>query len=321
MLAANVQCAGVGGDCRSQTGGGGGRLVFNPAHHQLQQVCEGQLKLHRCNAMWARPHVELGWAAVGLRLRAPPRLRPLVPVDFSPLRRGALWPERLNPQVLWQMKEQEGRQQPGELWSLLGPRLQGSPPLRHCAQVLSVSSWWWWPEQLSVGELRSNWTQIGAITPPKNATHSYTTLYHAAVYPCSKTVELLSNFLKKKKKLPERENKRAHLPFSSGKVLFYLCAHVFLDVLIWGCTTRDPVAQNRRNTTSQQRFTLSLPSCATGCYTQYNSICCLFYRLANFSKDKLTFKDHFYLGLASGIWHWQSICVHRLDVWNINKQW
>lgn len=226
MLAANVQCAGVGGDCRSQTGGGGGRLVFNPAHHQLQQVCEGQLKLHRCNAMRARPHVEPGWAADGLRLRAPPRPRPLVPVDFSPLRRGALWPERLNPQVLWQMKEQEGRQQPGELWSLLGPRLQGSPPLRHCAQVLSVSSWWWWPEQLSVGELRSNWTQIGAITPPKNATNSYTTLYRAAVYPCSKTVELLSNFLKKKKSFRKERTKGLTFHLALAK-FFSICAHTF----------------------------------------------------------------------------------------------
>lgn len=46
-----------------------------------------------------------------------------------------------------------------------------------------------------------------------------------------KDIQLLLHCLKKKT-LPESENKRPYLPFSSGKVLFYLCAHVLLDVLI-----------------------------------------------------------------------------------------
>lgn len=59
-------------------------LAFNPARHRPRQVCEERLKLHRCNAMRARPPVEPGWPAVG------PRPRPPVPAGFSPLRRGAL---------------------------------------------------------------------------------------------------------------------------------------------------------------------------------------------------------------------------------------
>ena len=54
---------------------------------------------------------------------------------------------------------------------------------------------------------------------------------------CTTAVELCDE------ELPGGENKRAHLPLSSGEVLLYLCTDIFLDVLIWSCTARDPVVQ------------------------------------------------------------------------------
>lgn len=133
MLAANVQCAGVGGRLRRSHRGKGG-CRFNPARPEPRQS-----KRPRYSATRARPP--------GARRRRPP-----VPVG-SP-GRGRLW------ELPWaqrRTRERKGqRQQAGERQGPVRRRPQGSLIWTRSARALSVASWWWWLEQLSVGDQRTN---------------------------------------------------------------------------------------------------------------------------------------------------------------------
>lgn len=111
---------------------------FNPAHPWPQQLGGEKSNFLHYNAMWAQPPAVPGSAAVAQWPQ--PRPRPLLPAGLSPLLQEAPWPRWELPQGLQQTKIQRGQQQPAELPSLLGRRLQGWLPSSRSAQVLSVSS-------------------------------------------------------------------------------------------------------------------------------------------------------------------------------------
>lgn len=239
MLAANVQCAGGGGDCRGHTGrgGGGGLTLLVPTLSGCMQSswsfsvttrCGLGLLRRRAGLLWLR-----GW---GRRLGSGLRCRLAYLRSGGELCDGS----RCSLGCRWRCGGVGGSRRGRSVrW---GSSCRGSCPrfarLR-CSQSLHDGGD---PHSFLQEEGEQAEFKDGTVTWKLTQRTSTLTgfpqhYYSFLIKDCTTTVELCDE------ELPGGENKRAHLPLSSGEVLLYLCAHIFLDVLIWSCTARDPVVQ------------------------------------------------------------------------------